>query len=119
MTDKDHMRLAAPHIEKAHRSLEMLAHFVKNKEKLSLSKRVPAYLDILFDSVLELQRILVTDNEYTERVGHGLNYVSRKRELGYSVTTNNNGDVFCAINGLLPLKDMKSNMLFSGRIKHD
>lgn len=119
MVDKANMKKAAPHIERAHRSLEMLRYFVENKDNLSLRKRVPNYLDTLFDSVIELQHILLTDNEYTERVGHGIAHVSRNRELAYSVTTNNSGDVFYAIDAMLPLKDMKSNVLFSGRMKHD
>lgn len=119
MTDKTNMREAAPHIERAHRSLEMLALFVENKDRLSLAKRVPNYIDILFDCVLELQRILLTDNEYTERVTHGLMHVSRNRELAYNVTDNRDGDVFYAVNGMLPLKDMKANVLFSGRMRHE
>lgn len=117
MTDEKTMRDALPHIENALRSLEMLKLFVANKERLSLGKRVPVYYNTLVDSVVELQRILLTDNEYTERVGRGLRKVSESRELAYNVTTNNNGDVFYSIDGLLPLKEMKSNVLFNRKVQ--
>jgi hypothetical protein len=118
MVDKAHMREAAPHIERAHRCLDMLGWLAVNKDKLSLDKRVPNYFNILIDEILTLQDILLTDNEYTERVAFGLEYVSRTRELAYSVTRNNDGETFYSIDGMLPHKEMKRNVLFSGRVHH-
>jgi hypothetical protein len=118
MVDKAHMREACPHIDKAQRMLEMLRLFAENRENLSLAKRVPTYYQGLVDSVIEIQRILLTDNEYTERMGWSLAHVNRKREYAYNVTQNNNGEVFYDVDALLPLKEMKKNVLVSGRRGH-
>jgi hypothetical protein len=115
MIDKGHMREACPHIEKAQRMLDMLRMFVDNKEDLSLSKRVPTYYQGLVDSVLAIQKILLTDNEYTERVGWSLATVSNRREYSYNVTQDNKGEVFYDLDAILPLREMKNHVLVSGR----
>lgn len=115
MLEKSNMREALPHIERAHRCLEMLAHFAENKERLSLQKRVPTYYNELVESVIALQSILLTDIEYTTRVGHGIATVSQKREYSYNVTLNNDGAVFYSLEAMLPLREMKKNVLFSGK----
>ena len=112
MLSPQDMQQALPHIERAHRCLEMLHHFVENKEKLSLKKRVPTYYNELVQSVIALQAILLTDIEYTLRVGRGIATVSRKREFSYNVTKNNDGDVFYSLDAMLPLKEMKQHVLF-------
>src|SRR4051812_29759740 len=116
MVDKKHMGEAAPHIEKALRSLEMLRLFVENKENLSLARRVPTYYNVLAESVIALQDILLSDSEYTERVVRGVGEVSELREYQCDITQNHDGDVFYNIDALLPLKRMKGNVLFNGRI---
>ena len=111
MLSPQDMQQAKPHIERAHRCLEMLSHFVENKEKLSLAKRVPTYYNELVQSVIALQAILLTDMEYTLRVGRAIAAVSEKREYSYNVTKNNNGDVFYDLDAMLPLSEMKRNVL--------
>jgi hypothetical protein len=116
MTDKAHMREAAPHIEKALNSLEMLRLFIENKDKLSLAKRVPQYYQTLVDNVLALQKILLTDSEYIERVNRGLEEVSSDRVISINFTENNDGDTFCVLDATLPVKKMKGLALFGGKV---
>jgi hypothetical protein len=111
-TDKD-MRDAAPHIDKAMHALDMLRYFVENKDKLSLRKRVPLYYDTLIASVLELQKVLLTDNEYTENVTLGIAEISASREYSYNITQNNQGDIFYSLDAMLPLRAMKEQVVFN------
>lgn len=116
MTDKKAMRAADPHIRNALRCLEMLQHLTTER-KLSLDKHVPVYYEKLVDSVIALQAILLTDNEYTERVGRGLAKVSGSRILSYNVTQDNDGGTYYSIDGILPLKEMKQNVLFNRKVQ--
>jgi hypothetical protein len=118
MLNKDTMRDAAPHIERAHRCLEMLAFFAKDR-KLSLKRHIPGYFDILVESVIELQRILVEDKEYTELVGKAIAEISKFREYSYNVTQNNQGEVLYSLDAMLPHKEMKRKVLFSRRNHYD
>jgi ribosomal protein L13 len=115
-TDKENMRDMLPHIERAQRALDMLRTCVENKEGLSLTKRVPHYFESLVEGVLKLQEVLLTDNEYTERFDHGLAHVSRTREYTYNVLQNTKGDTFYRVDGMLPLTEMKKNILVNGRV---
>lgn len=118
MLDKKHIEDATPYIRRAHRCLEMI-EWLANQRKLSVDKHVPPYFDTLVECVIQLQRILVEDTEYTETVGRAIAEISKAREYSYNVTQNNDGDVLYAIDAMLPLKEMKRNVLISRRSHHD
>src|SRR5215831_21247204 len=104
---------AVPCIERAMRSLEMLKLLSKGSKKLATQHRVENYYNILIESVVELQKLLVTDEEYTASVAKGMARVNRQREYTYNVTHNNDGDVFYDVHALLPLKEMRKNVIFN------
>jgi len=110
---------AKPHIEKAKRSLEMLERFIENKDKLSLRHRAENYYNGLVESVLAIQDLLLTDNEYTERMAHSMSQVNVEREYKYRVTANNSGEVFYDVSALMPLKEMRKDILLTGKIRYD
>jgi hypothetical protein len=105
------MRAAIPHIERAQRSLEMLRLFAENKGKLGLTRRVPQYYNSLIESVIELQKLLLSDSEYADLVSDNIHHVSKSREFVYDVTTNPKGEMFFSLDALLPLKRMKRRVL--------
>lgn len=117
MTDKLHMRDAAPHIETALRSIEMLRHFVENRENLSLAKRVPQYYESLVNSVLALQQVLMTDLEYIDRANRGLKKASGSRVLHWQITQNNKGKMFCSVDGLLSIDELMATTLFNRKVE--
>src|SRR5215831_1144665 len=104
---------AAPCIERALRSLEMLKELSKGSRRLATQHRVENYYNILIENVVELQKLLVTDDEYTASVAKGMARVNRQREYTYNVTQNNKGDVFYDVHALLPLKEMRKNVIFN------
>lgn len=110
MTDKDHMRRAVPHIEQAQRSLEMLRLCADNK-RVGSARRVAQYYNSLVQSVIELQRTLLTDQEYATLMESNIKHVSKSREFHYNVDTNAKGEMFFALDALLPLKRMKRRVL--------
>jgi hypothetical protein len=97
----------------------MIEWLANNKEKLSLKKHVPHYFDTLVECVIHLQRILVDDKEYTEAASKAIAEVSKSREFSWNVTQNNKGETLYSIDAMLPLKEMKRNVLFSRRNHHD
>lgn len=116
MTENIHK--AEPHIIAAIRRLEMMLWFVRNQKRLSIEKHVPSYFDLITNDLAAIQDALYTDDEYTQSVAQGLARVSHTREYDYSVTNNDKGDIFYNVDAVLPLKEMKSNVIFR-RINHE
>jgi hypothetical protein len=118
MTDDTSMGKAMPHIEKAINALEMMKVVVEGKFRLSAAKHLRPYYESLIESVLALQDTLVTDQEYTKDLQHGINEVSGKKAYSLNVTENYDGDQFYSIEAMLPLKELKKSVAFTGK-RHD
>jgi len=110
----ENMHKAEPHIIAAIRRLEMMLFFVRNK-KLAPHKHVPPYFDLITADVAAIQAALCTDEEYTERVAQGLARVNHTREYDYSVTSDDAGKVYYSVDAILPLSEMKENVIFVRR----
>jgi hypothetical protein len=110
------MQKANLHIDNAIRMLEMLRHFAENRDKLSINKHVPTYYNKLMENIAQIQSTLLTDNEYTERVQRGFLEVNKDREFTFNATQDSKGKQFYAVEALLPLREMKSNVIFTGKV---
>jgi len=113
MTENIHK--AEPHIIAAIRRLEMMLWFVRNQKRMSIDKHVPPYFDLITNDLAAIQAALYTDDEYTESVARGLARVSHTREYDYSVTANDKGEIHYNVDAVLPLKEMKENVIFVRR----
>ena len=110
----ENMHKAEPHIIAAIRRLEMMLFFVRNT-KLAPHKHVPHYFDMITNDLAAIQAALYTDEEYTQSVAQGLARVSHTREYDYSVTANDKGEVHYNVDAVLPLSEMKQNVIFVRR----
>jgi hypothetical protein len=115
MTDDTSMGMTIPHIEKAMRALEMMKVIAEGKFRLSPQKHLKPYYDSLIESVLALQDVLVTDEEYTRDLRLGIEEVSGNKAYSLNITENYDGDQFYAIDAVLPLKEMRKNVAFTGK----
>jgi carbon starvation protein CstA len=111
----ENLHKAEPHIIAAIRRLEMMLWFVRNNKKLAVHKHVPAYFDLITTDLAAIQDALYTDEEYTETVAKGLARVNHTREYAYSVTSNDKGEILYNVDAMLPLKEMKENVIFVRR----
>ena len=111
----ENMHKAEPHIIAAIRRLEMMLWFVRNSKKLAPHKHVPHYFDMITNDIAAIQAALYTDEEYTQSVAKGLARVNHTREYNYSVTSNDKGDIFYNVDAILPLNEMKENVIFVRR----
>lgn len=109
MTDK--LDKAEAHTIAAIRRLEMMLWFIRHK-KISPEKHVPAYFDLVANDLVQIQNAILSDDEYTQYVAQGLRRVSKSHTYSYNVTANSDGKVFYDVDALLPLKEMKENVLF-------
>jgi hypothetical protein len=102
---------AAAHTKAAIRRLEMMLWFI-NQKKIKPENHIPAYFDLVANDLVQIQNAILTDDEYTEYVASGLARVSKTHTYDYQVTANNDGKVFYNVDALLPLKEMKENVIF-------
>jgi hypothetical protein len=107
----DQLDKAAAHTIAAIRRLEMMLWFIRQK-KLAPEKHIPAYFDLVANDLVAIQNAILSDDEYTEYVAKGLARVSKSHTYEYQVTANNDGKVFYNVDALLPLKEMKENVIF-------
>jgi hypothetical protein len=114
-------KAAEAHIIAATRRLDMMLWFVRNgkTKKLSVRKHILPYFDLIKDDLIAIQTELYTDDEYTESVAKGLARVSHTREYHYSVTSDNDGRIFYNVDAMLPLNEMKQNVLFARGDQHE
>jgi hypothetical protein len=112
---KDDIHKAEPHVIAAIRRLEMMLWFLRNGKRLNAQKHVEPYFDLITNDLAAIQREVCTDDEYTQRLASGLAYVSRDREYKYNVTSNDSGEVFYDLDVVLPLSEMKGNVIFARR----
>ena len=110
----ENMHKAEPHIIAAIRRLEMMLFFVRNK-KLAPHKHIPHYFDLITADLAGIQTALYTDEEYTQSVAQGLARVSHTREYDYNVTADEAGQVYYSVDAMLPLSEMKQNVIFVRR----
>jgi hypothetical protein len=108
----DQLDKAEAHTIAAIRRLEMILWFIRQK-RMSPEKHVPQYFDMVTNDLVAIQNAILTDDEYTEYVARGLARVSKSHTYEYQVTANNDGKVFYNVDALLPLKEMKENVLFA------
>jgi hypothetical protein len=108
----ENLHKAEPHIVAAIRRLEMVLWFSKQK-KLKPEMHIPMYLDLIVNNLVNIQDALYTDDEYTETVAKGLARVNHTREYDYSVTSNDKGEILYNVDAMLPLKEMKKNVIFA------
>jgi hypothetical protein len=110
----ENLHKAEPHIIAAIRRLEMMLWFARNK-KLVVEKHLPRYFDLVTLDLAAIQNALCTDDEYTESVAKGLARVNHTREYDYSVTSDDKGEIHYNLDAVLPLKEMKENVIFVRR----
>jgi hypothetical protein len=114
MSDKiggNEMSDALQHIETAKRALEMIEYFVKSR-KLSAHKHVPMYYDVLIKSMGEVQKIVLSDQEYNRRFSKMMEYVSQERVFRHEVIENEaTGEVLHRVHALMPVRDMKQRIV--------
>ena len=108
---KDQLDKAEAHTIAAIRRLEMILWFIRHK-KISAEKHVPLYFDLLANDIVAIQAAILSDDEYTEYVAQGLARVSKTHKYAYNVTANGEGKVYYDVDALLPLKEMKENVIF-------
>jgi len=113
------MNKAEAHIIAAIRRLEMMLWFVKNGKRLSVHKHVLPYFDLITNDMVAVQAELYSDDEYTEGVAKGLARVSHTKEYHYSVTSDNQGKIYYNVDAMLPLREMKDNVIFARRNPHE
>ena len=111
----ENMHKAEPHIIAAIRRLEMMLWFVRNSKKLAPHKHLPHYFDMITNDIAAIQDALYTDEEYTQSVAKGLARVSHTREYDYSVTSDDKGQIHYNVDAVLPLSEMKQNVIFVRR----
>ena len=108
------MNKAEKHIIAAIRRLEMMLWYTRQK-KVKPHRHVLAYFDLITNDLAQIQAELLSDDEYTESIARGLARVSRTREYHYSVTSDNDGKIYYNVDALLPLSEMKENVVFAKR----
>lgn len=99
------------HIKTAVRRLEMMQWFLGQK-KLT-KEHVHKYFELLTNDLAAIQAELLSDEQYTACVARGLAQVNHKREYKYRTTSDNEGEIYYDVNALLPLRRMKSNVIFA------
>lgn len=104
---------AEAHINIAIRRLEMLQWFIKNGKKLSFENNAIPYFERVTNSIVKLQTLLFTDDQYTEFVARGLTRVNHKRAYDFEVQADKKGNKYYSINAILPLSRMKENVIFA------
>lgn len=109
----DQIDEASVHVQSAIRKLEMLQWFIDNKKKLKFDVRAMPYFERITKDIANIQSVLFTDDEYTKYVAKGLARVNHTREYDYQVTADNEGHIHYSVNALLPLKEMKENVIFA------
>jgi hypothetical protein len=107
----DQLDKAEAHTITAIRRLEMMLWFIRQK-KLKPENHIPAYFDLVANDLVQIQNAILSDDEYTEYVARGLARVSKTHTYEYQVTSNNDGKIFYNVDALLPLKEMKENVIF-------
>jgi hypothetical protein len=108
----DQLDKAEAHITTAIRRLEMMQWFLRNK-KLAAHKHVPLYFNSVRNDLIAIQNALLSDDEYTENVAQGLARINKKREYQYDVTADKEGKLYYSVNAILPLDEMKKNVLWA------
>jgi hypothetical protein len=104
-----------PHIEKAINALEMMRALASGAFKVSAEKRIPVYYESLMESIAALQDVMLTDQEYTERLGIGMALVNKGREYVCAARENTAKEVFYQVDALIPLRKMKQHAIFTGK----
>jgi hypothetical protein len=110
---EDQIEEASVHVQSAIRKLEMLQWFIDNRKKLKFDVRAMPYFERITSDLARIQSVLFTDDEYTKYVAKGLARVNHTREYDYQVTADNQGNVHYSVNALLPLREMKENVIFA------
>ena len=110
----DQLDKAEAHTVAAIRRMEMMLWFIRHK-RLKPERHVPAYFELIANDMVEIQKALLSDDEYTERVAQGLAYVNGTKEYNYDVTADKKGGLHYSVNAVLPLKEMKETVLFARR----
>lgn len=113
MENLDKAEIAA---KAAIRRLEMILWFI-NQKRVSPDKHVPQYFDLIANDIVQIQNAIMTDDEYTEHVAKGLDWVSKSHTYSYNVVSNKDGEVFYDVDALLPVKAMKENVLFVKQVE--